>query len=121
MKTQIESYKKQIQELHENSITQEMKMKKYDYENKRYEDKLITIQQEKEHLLNEINSLKQQNGHSSDLEIDGVSFDRQLLTSNNLAESMNRKPMNDQMSEFEILNLPLEIKYVFRKKSWLNA
>ena len=99
-------YKKQVQELHENLLTQEMKVKKYEYENKRHEERLSGVNQEKDRLLNELNSLKETN---EELQImNEMSNETKINISDN-------KTTHDfsNFSEIELLSLPIELKFVF--------
>lgn len=109
-KSQIDLYKKQLQELHENLLGQEMKVKKYEYENKRYEERLLTIQQEKERLNNELNTLRETN---EELQIkNAISSETKSL---NIVDLSNDKSFNDSnlASELELFNLPPGLKLVY--------
>jgi chromosome segregation ATPase len=59
LKAQIDNYKKQIQELHEKVLVDDMKMKKLEYEHKSVEEKCNELKNEKERLRSEHQHLKE--------------------------------------------------------------
>jgi hypothetical protein len=102
-------YKKQVQELHENLLTQEMRVKKSEYENKRSEERMIVIHHEKERLLNELNMLKETNEELQIMNVISTSNKNETVVSD------VEKVIHDlnMFSELELLSLPIELKFVF--------
>ena len=58
LKSQIDMYKKQMQELHEQILSDETKMKKLEYEYKGVEETCNNLRQEKDKLQSEYERLK---------------------------------------------------------------
>lgn len=58
LRSQIDMYKKQIQELHEQMLNGEMKSKKLEYEYKSVEEQLSTLRVEKDRLQLDYERLK---------------------------------------------------------------
>ncbi len=97
-----------MQELHENLLTQEMKVKKYEYENKRNEERLASVNQEKDRLLNELNSLKETN---EELQImNEISNETKVSCEHKTTHDLS----NNNFSDIELLSLPIELKFVLR-------
>jgi chromosome segregation ATPase len=102
LKNQIEMYKKQIQDLHENIRIQEMKVKKYELENKKLEERFLQEQNEKEQLVHEIDKLKETNEHlQSNLNTSTIEMSH---------NTSNTSLSNGSFSELELINVPFELK-----------
>lgn len=110
LKSQIDLYKKQVHELHENLLTQEMKVKKYEFENRRYEERLNIVSQEKERLTSELNSLKETNEELQ------IMNEMSSEATNNKVDLSNMKATHElsnyNFSELELLSMPIELKFV---------
>lgn len=63
LKTQIELYKKQISELHEQAWINEMNKKKIEYENKNFQENYENLLKDKEKLQTEFENLKHSYEH----------------------------------------------------------
>lgn len=102
LKNQIEMYKKQVQDLHENIRIQEMKVKKYEFENKRLEERLAHEQNEKEQLGNVVDRLKETN--------ESLQLNLNTSTLESTHNTSNTSLTNGSFSELELINVPFELK-----------
>ncbi|XP_067122723.1 protein Hook homolog 3 isoform X2 [Centruroides vittatus] len=101
LKSQIDMYKKQLQELHSKFSEESRKADKADFENKRLSEKLVSIQQEKDRLIAERDSLKET---IEDLRC------TQFKNESEMHGDKNGKP-SSLLSEAELLeSVPPEIK-----------
>ncbi len=102
-------YKKQIQELHEKVLADEMKMKKLEYEYKGVEERHMQTQQlmrvEKERIQLELEHLKESH---EQLVVNSQIF--QLNEKNQPDELAGLQNMDGPFSSVELVNIPSETK-----------
>ena len=108
LKSQIDLYKKQVQELHENLLTQELKLKKYEYENKRYEERLNCVNQDKERLLNELSETKEELQILNELSSNGITKSGEIKV--NCSDANEKTHDLNMFSELELMSLSIELK-----------
>jgi hypothetical protein len=111
-------YKKQIQELHEQVLNDEMEMKKLEYEHKSLEEINANLKIDKQKLQNDCERLKETNEQLSiNVEISTAN----TTSSNNNAESISlnsdgQTDMDGLFSSVELFSISNETKYVYQKK-----
>jgi protein HOOK3 len=108
LKSQIDMYKKQIQELHEKILGDETKMKKMEYEYKDIEEACCNLKQEKEKIQSEYERLKDSH--------DKLEFNEAINSENNAKkhsqpdENSSSSFMDGLFSNVELVNISNETK-----------
>jgi RNA binding exosome subunit len=102
-------YKKQIQELHEQVLNDEMKMKKLEYEYKSLEEINTNLRIDKQKLQNDCERLKETNEQLSiNAEISANNMHSSESISTN--SGSGQQDMDGLFSSVELFNIPNETK-----------
>lgn len=106
LKSQIDLYKKQIQELHEQVLNDEMKMKKLEYEYKSIEEINSNLRSDKQKIQNDYVRLKELNEQlTMNAQITGNSIEDSESVVNSTGQNLD-----GLFSSVELFNIPAETK-----------
>ncbi|XP_074642700.1 protein Hook homolog 3-like isoform X2 [Tubulanus polymorphus] len=99
LKSQLEMYKRQVQELQGKSSEETKRADKLDFENKRLQEKISSLLKEKERLMIERDSLKETNEELTCSQLSGVDIQDPVES--------GRSPITPN---FELMNIPPEVR-----------